>query len=197
MPPRIAQLPRDARGYPIPWNVLRGNDGAPIFTVNDDRRAWQALRQELCPICGERLGKWRWFVGGPRSAFDEHGWYLDLPGHQECMQFALATCPYLAAPKYLGRIDVPNPAKLPAEVDVLLDETMLSDRPEFFVAVAAARMELNPRPLPELQPYVRPARPAFAYEFWRHGVQVPAHRVMPILRGMFGAEWTIPEVVAE
>lgn len=191
-PPRIARLPRDARGYPIPWNVLRGVDDTPIFTVNDDEKAWRAVREQLCPICGERLGKWRWFVGGPRSAFDENGWYLDLPMHHECMQFALATCPYLALPKYLGRIDVPNPAKLPPEHRVFLDETLITDRPEIFVAVAGDRVEAQERGM--LQPYLRPMRPALAYEFWRHGQQIPPHRAMPILRGIFGAEWTIPEV---
>ena len=120
-PDRVAKLPKDHRGYPIPWNVMRGEDGTAFFTVNDDRKAHRALREELCPICGERLGRWRWFVGGPRSAFDPHGWYLDLPGHRECMHFALATCPYLAAPKYLGRVDVIHPEKLPPLARILVD----------------------------------------------------------------------------
>jgi hypothetical protein len=70
MPERIARLPRDKRNYPIPWHVLKAADGTPFFTVNDDRKAWQALRESRCPVCGERLGRWRWFIGGPRSAFD-------------------------------------------------------------------------------------------------------------------------------
>ena len=37
-PERIARLPHDGRGYPIPWNVLRGTDGHPFFIVNDDRK---------------------------------------------------------------------------------------------------------------------------------------------------------------
>jgi len=115
VPDRIARLPRDPRGFPIPWNVLRTEDGATaFFTVNDDRKAWRALREGLCPLCGERLGRWLWFVGGPRSAFDPSGYYIDLPGHRECMEFALRTCPYLAAPKYLGRVDVTRPEKLAA-----------------------------------------------------------------------------------
>jgi hypothetical protein len=196
IPPRIASLPVDSRGYPIPWNVLRNAAGEVFFTVNDDRKAWEALRRQLCPICGERLGKWKWFVGGPRSAFDEHGWYLDLPGHHECMQYALTICPYLAAPKYLGRIDVVHPEKLPPEADILLDETMISDRPEVFVAVASDAIEAKPG-RPGVMPYVRPMRPVLAYEFWRHGEQIPLHRAMPVLRGLFGAEWTVPAVKEE
>jgi hypothetical protein len=191
-PDRIARLPHDTRGYPIPWNVLRGDDGTPFFTVNDDRRAWRALREQLCPLCGERLGRWRWWVGGPLSAFDPNGWYLDLPGHHDCITFALAMCPYLAAPKYLGRIDVANPSKLPPEARIMLDETIITDRPDVFVAVGNDVTEAQERGL--LVPYTRPMRPYLAYEFWRHGKQIPLHRAMPILRGIFGADWTLPEV---
>lgn len=195
LPDRVARLPRDPRGYPIPWNVLRAADGTPFFTVNDDRKARRALREQLCPICGERLGRWLWFVGGPRSAFDPHGWYIDLPGHRECVTFALAACPYLAAPKYLGRIDVPDPAKLPPEARVLVDETMIPDRPEVFVAVVSDQIEAQPGG-PLVVPYVRPKRPYLAYEFWRHGERIPEHRAMPILRGIFGADWAPPPMRA-
>lgn len=195
LPPRIAQLPKDSRGYPIPWNVLRGVDDAPLFTVNDDRRHWLALRQGLCPICGERLGRWIWFVGGPRSAFDEHGWYLDLPGHQECMTFALATCPYLALPRYMGRIDVADASKLPQEARILIDETMIADRPELFVAVASHGAEIQDRGL--LFPYTRPVRPAFGYQYWRHGRRLSEAEALPLLRDVMGAEWNVPPLAAE
>ena len=195
-PDRIARLPRDKRGYPIPWNVVRGDDGTAFFTVNDTGRAWRALREQLCPICGERLGRWKWFVGGPQSAFHEHGWYMDLPGHHDCIQFALATCPYLSMPQYLGRVDVVHPEKLPPQARVLLDETQMPERPEIFVAVASDRIEVSMRNA-VVMPHIRPVRPFLAYEFWRHGKQIPAHRAMPILRGIFGADWTLPEVRSE
>jgi hypothetical protein len=190
MPDRIARRPRDKRGYPIPWNVLRADDGTAFFTINDDRRSADALREQRCPLCGERLGKWKWWVGGPRSAFDLHGWFLDLPGHYECMKFALETCPYLAAPKYLGRIDVVNPAKLPAEAHVLLDETQIPERPEVFVAIASDQYEFSERG--PLFPYTRPARPVLAVAFWRHGKRIHESEALPILRGIFGAEWKVP-----
>jgi hypothetical protein len=87
--------------------VLRSS-GTAFFTVNDDGKHWVAIERGICPISGETLGKWKWFVGGPRSAFDENGWYSDLPGHRECIEFSLATCPYLAAPKYLGGSTFPT-----------------------------------------------------------------------------------------
>jgi hypothetical protein len=194
LPPRIARLPVDKRGYPIPWNVLRAEDGTPFFTVNDDRKAWRAVREGLCPICGEHLGRWRWLAGGPRSAFDPGGCYLDLPMHRECAEFALATCPYLALPKYLGRIDVPNPAKLPPEACFLLDETVIPERPEVFVAVVSEKIELLDRGA--LIPYLKPLRPFVEWTYWRHGRQITEDEAMPFLRAALGEEWQPPRRAA-
>lgn len=194
MPERIARLDTDARGYKIPWNVLRAEDGTPFFTINDDRKAWIAINEQLCPICGERLGKWKWFVGGPRSAFHEHGWYLDLPMHHECMTFALETCPYLALPKYLGRIDVTHAEKLPKKLRILLDETITRDRPAIFVAAGSDQVEAQ-RGRPGVVPYLRPLRPALGYEYWRHGKQITEEEALPYLRTALGDDgWTIPAV---
>ena len=170
-PARIARLPHDPRGYPIPWNVLRRKNGEPVFTANDDTKHWAAIRQELCPICGERLGRWRWFTGGPASAFDPNGWYIDLPAHHECAQYSLQVCPYLAMPKYLRRIDVPNMEGLPTPV-LMLDEVD-AERPEVFVSVAGPAIEIaTRREAPLISPFVRPTRPYLAVEFWRHGKQL-------------------------
>ena len=65
-----------------------------------------------------------------------------------------------------------------------------------FVAVAGDRVEISAPPEPGLRlPYVRPARPFLEYEFWQHGQQIPVHRAMPILRGLFGADWVLPATV--
>jgi hypothetical protein len=191
-PDRIARLEHDRRGYPIPWLVVRGEDGWPFFTINDSGKTWRALREQLCPICGERLGRWRWFVGGPRSAFDEKGWYLDLPMHHECATYALGTCPHLAAPKYLNRADVTHADKLLPEHRVLLDQTVSPDRPEVFVATASDRVEMMLRD--PVAPLLRPARPLMAYEFWRHGKQISWDEARPLLQAALGAEWTPPEL---
>jgi len=193
IPPRIARLPKDKRGYPIPWNVLRGVDDTPIFTVNDQDKHMQALRSNLCPICGERLGKWRWFVGGIRSAFDPNGAYYDLPGHHECETFALQICPYLALPVYLGRIDVPDPAKLPPGM-VTTNITMIPERPDVFVSVASDGLEIIGLNDNAGTPVIRPRKPYLAYEFWLHGAEITALQALPILRKTLGEEFELPEV---
>ena len=108
-PARIARLEHDKRGYPIPWNVLRGTDGHPFFIINDDRKAYHALLRDLCPICGERLGRWKWFVGGPPVRLPP-GWLLLRPAgsSHECIEYALQVCPYLAIPKYLRHVPTPS-----------------------------------------------------------------------------------------
>jgi hypothetical protein len=190
MPDRIARLPQDSRGYPIPWNVLRGTDGKAIFTVNDQEKHVRAIREQLCPICGERLGRWRWFTGGIRSAFDPHGAYYDLPGHHECEQYALQVCPYLALPRYLGRIDVPDISKVPRDLD-LVDITMIKDRPEVFVSVASSKAEVT---MHGFTPVLTPDRPYSAHEFWRAGKQITTEEAMPFLLQKMGAEWTLPRI---
>jgi len=185
----MQSLPRDPRGYPIPWNVLVSPDGEPFFTINDDRRHNEALRLGLCPICGHPLGKWMWFVGGPKSAFDPHGWYLDLPGHHDCEQFALQVCPYLSAPRYIHEIGLAG-RKPPATL--LVDETVLPDRPEIFVTVASNKVEFLRREI--LAPYVRPGRPFLGFEIWRHGKQLPMEEGIMEVRRVLGEEWNPPEI---
>lgn len=193
VPDRIARLPKDRRGFPIPWNVLKADDGTPFFIVNDDTRHWKALRLVLCPICGERLGRWQWIVGGPGSAFDPNGWYIDLPMHHECVTFALSTCPYLAAPHYQRCTDyIREREKLPPQARILIDETVDPVRPELFVAVATSKIHIKPNGI--ALPYVRPVRPAMAYEFWQHGKRLEVAEALPMLRSRFGADWQLPAV---
>jgi len=198
MPPRVAQLPTH-RGFPIPWNVVIGKDGAPLFRVNDDRKRLKALQQALCPICGERLGKWKWFTGGPRSAYDPNGWYYDLPMHHDCCEYSLSTCPYLAARHYLRELHVEAEAsKMPTGHAMLVDHTQLPDRPELFVAVASQLVEIGEAEVFMerylKQPYVRPARPYLAQEFWQQGVRLTEEQALPLLRRALGDTWNLPKL---
>jgi len=196
VPARMADRPRDKRGFPVPWNVLVDpKDGTPFFTVNDDRRHLQALRQSLCPLCGGKLGRWKWFVGGPLSAFAPQGWFLDLPGHRECMEFALQTCPYLSMPRWAVGDHVANPDKLAAISPVVIDETVIPDRPEVFVAVASDEAEIKTSG-PYL-PYVRPMKPLLGYTLWRHGRQISLDEAFPYLRAALGRDWMPSEVRKE
>jgi hypothetical protein len=168
LPTRMQKLEKDHRGYPVPFIVLRDKAGEPHFTINDDRKLFYVLEHDLCGICGQKLLRGRWFVGGPLSAFHPQGAYLDGPLHHECMTYALQVCPYLVASKYLKRVDV---ATLKAEERemILIDPTALPYRPKVFVAVMAVGQTVLVSPP---QPKYKPNRPYRAVEFWLNGKQI-------------------------
>ena len=175
IPKRMRALAKDRRGYPIPFNVLRDNDGRPHFTVNDSNRQRRSLLERRCAICGNRLANPMWFVGGPLSAFHEEGAYMDTALHHDCMTYALQVCPYLAAPAYLGRIDdaTVDYSKLPGHV-ILEDYTQIPDRPALFVAVASHSCAVIERE--QIVAVVKPHRPYVAIEYWQRGARLPDER---------------------
>lgn len=97
MTPRVARLPVDERGYPIPWFVAELPDGTRDFRVADGRKRHMAVKLGLCWICGEPLGSFKAFVIGPMCAINRVS--ADPPMHLECAQFSVAVCPFLTKPK--------------------------------------------------------------------------------------------------
>jgi hypothetical protein len=103
----MVALPRDERGYPIPWFVAYVN-GKPDFRLADISRVEQAVRGSLCWICGGGLARYRAFVIGPLGAINRV--HSEPPSHHECAMYAVRVCPFLALPKARRR-----DANLPAE----------------------------------------------------------------------------------
>ena len=107
MPPRIASLPKDERGYPIPFFVewirdaekaARGEPGAkPDFRyANGDFRA-RAFKQGLCWVCGQKLGVHRVFAIGPMCLCTRTT--SEPACHRDCAEFAAKACPFLIHPR--------------------------------------------------------------------------------------------------
>lgn len=95
MPPRIATLPRDARGYPVPWFV-EWRDGVPLFPVLDPRKWSRAVRHHLCWVCGQPLGRMMVFPIGPMCAINR---ITSEPGcHRDCAIYSVKVCPFLVNP---------------------------------------------------------------------------------------------------
>jgi hypothetical protein len=170
IPERMQRLPRDKRGLPIPTIVFRDDDGNPHFTINDSRRREFVLKSDRCAICNHALFRGRWYVGGPASAFDPRGAYLDPPMHHECARYALQVCPYLAAPHYGRLIDgaTLDPDKHAALI--ALDATVDNTRPPLFVAVMALGH------LTTAEGYLLPKKPFRRVEFWKHGKRLAVRR---------------------
>jgi len=105
LPPRVARLPVDSRGFPVPWFVawLRLGEpsnpgtGVPDFRVVDTRKLVRAVADNLCWVCGDRLGKHLAFVIGPMCAINRV--ISEPPSHRDCAIFSATACPFLSRPR--------------------------------------------------------------------------------------------------
>ncbi len=95
MPARIARLPVDQRGFPVPKFVALV-DGKPDHRVVDARRFAPAIKRRECWICGEPLGRYLASLIGPMCAVNRI--ISEPPSHRECCEFSVAACPFLARP---------------------------------------------------------------------------------------------------
>lgn len=100
LPPRVATLPVDERGYPVPWFVA-WIDGKPEFRVADGGKRVQALQENLCWVCGQKLGVFRSFVIGPMCSVNRIS--AEPPSHRECAEFSVKACPFLSKPHMVRR----------------------------------------------------------------------------------------------
>lgn len=95
MPARIKALPRDKRGYPVPWFV-QWIDGEPQFPIMDPGKRALAVLEKRCWVCGERLGQYMAFVVGPMCGINRTS--SEPPAHLECANFSVRACPFLKNP---------------------------------------------------------------------------------------------------
>lgn len=97
IPPRLARRPLH-RGFPVPYINLNAPDGTPDFRAVDEHKRLRVAANQLCAMCAEALGRFRFFVGGPQAAL--HLSYFEPPVHLDCLLFGLQTCPYI-----LGQVE--------------------------------------------------------------------------------------------
>src|SRR5262245_41338481 len=100
IPDRMARLPLDARGYPVPWFVEWIN-GAPEFRVMDTRQWKVAVQQRRCWVCGYALGKYLSFVVGPMCGINRTT--SEPPSHLDCADWSARACPFLTRPHMVRR----------------------------------------------------------------------------------------------
>lgn len=94
-PPRVARLPRNKTGYPVPWFVA-WIDGEPEFRVIGEGKLDDAVRFRQCWICGQHLGANAAFVIGPMCALNHVS--AEPPSHRDCAIYAATACPFLTTP---------------------------------------------------------------------------------------------------
>jgi hypothetical protein len=102
MPERIKRLPVDERGYPCPWFIAWDN-GKPEFRAMDGQKFIRAVRDKLCWVCGEALGRWKTFTLGPMCGISRTT--SEPPSHLECARWSCENCPFLSNPEMVRRED--------------------------------------------------------------------------------------------
>lgn len=95
---RFNSLPKDHRGYPVPWFVA-WLDGKPDFRVADQRKWFLAINEKLCWVCGQIMGSYKSFVIGPMCGINRVT--TEPPCHTECAQWSARNCPFLANPNMI------------------------------------------------------------------------------------------------
>lgn len=142
-PERILKLPRDQRGIPVPWFAAWTEDGTPNFVTADGEKVVRAIKEKLCWVCGEPLGRFLAFVIGPMCTVNRAT--AEPPSHRDCAEFSLHHCPFLINPnmkrlpaKYLEGHDQPGGIMLERNPGVsalwmTLSYRIVSDRKGSFV----------------------------------------------------------------
>src|SRR5580698_3537358 len=96
IPDRVAALPRDERGYPIPASFYVDPNGTANFRVLDREKWSKLVRNHCCGICGQEIVGNVWFIGGNQCV--KYRMFTDAAMHQECAEYAAAVCPFIALP---------------------------------------------------------------------------------------------------
>jgi hypothetical protein len=96
MPPRIAVLPRDHRGYPVPFFVQWSRDGVPLFPIFDPHKYRRCVTHNLCWLCGQPLARNVVFVVGPMCTINRIS--SEPPSHLDCTTYGLRVCPFMVNP---------------------------------------------------------------------------------------------------
>lgn len=98
LPPYMEKLPRDHRGFVVPWFVPKMKaTGEWNFQAVDPRRVAEAVQRNVCWICGKPLRKNLAFVAGPMCVVSRVS--SEPPSHVECATYAVQVCPFLTKPR--------------------------------------------------------------------------------------------------
>lgn len=101
LPDRMARLPVDKHHRPVPWFVHFDDDGVPDFRIVRRGGIEDALRFELCWVCGTKRGRHAAFVIGPMCAVNRVS--AEPPSHLDCAIYSAQACPFLANPRMVRR----------------------------------------------------------------------------------------------
>lgn len=180
MPDRIKALPKDQRGYPIPFVVLRDDDDMPNFQLDSARRISQCMVNVACGVCGQPLENEIWFLGNYLRALSPSGFYIDSPLHKQCGTYALKVCPFLAAPSYNKMLSSEKLNKEKYEGTQFRLSTQVTRFSSLFAFVKTAGYRIDTSG--SFPWHVYPDRPFLEMEYWQHGKQLTGAEADKLLR---------------
>jgi hypothetical protein len=94
IPRRMLGLPRDERGFVVPWFAWHDDTGRPHISLLDQEKWWEAVRRDRCWVCGQPLGVFKTFVAAPSNVL---AWTVfEPPSHLDCAEYAVRVCPFLS-----------------------------------------------------------------------------------------------------
>lgn len=104
IPKFLAHLPLYGP-YPIPFTTFI-HEGKPDFRVTDMQNWDRCVAEDLCGVCGIRLGEYSYFIGGPLTL--QNRMFFDPGMHELCAKFAAKICPFLSGKRMEYRPMDPN-----------------------------------------------------------------------------------------
>src|SRR6185295_4115314 len=96
VPAKLAYRPIQDNGFLLPWFVKVQEHQPVDFRVTDNQRVLQAIQQNRCWVCGDRLGAHKVFVIGPMCIVNRVT--SEPPSHLECARYSVKVCPFLSNP---------------------------------------------------------------------------------------------------
>jgi hypothetical protein len=105
-PRRMRNLPRDERGFIVPWFVAWMNEAGepvPVGTGKPDFRVVRpggiraAYMGSTCWLCGQHLSAKKTFAIGPMCLINRVS--SEPPSHFDCTAYAAKVCPFLTKPR--------------------------------------------------------------------------------------------------
>lgn len=169
IPQTIQSLPRDKRGYPIPWFVPDDAAKESDLRFACPRKRSFAYTKRLCWVCGQKLDRLSVFIGGPFSAWNRR--FSDWCMHPQCAEFSLACCPFLNGDmvKRAQKIDRPS----------FVGAGHIDDRPPL-AGFYATSLPVTMYP----DKLFHPGGPRYVW-WYRDGVKISNQEARPILRDYF------------
>jgi hypothetical protein len=113
LPQNMLELPVSKQGFPVPFFAGKNEEGEWDFRVVHPETTVKCMRQKLCWVCGQQLGRVKAFVAGPMCVVTRTS--AEPPCHPSCARYAAIACPFLASPRMQrNEKDLPEGHRPPA-----------------------------------------------------------------------------------